>query len=264
MFTYMDNQVKSARRVLDIVELFASSDRALALRDVVKILGLPKSSTHMLIGTLEHRGYIVRDEDERFRLALSLREGGWVGGVPGQIYRTAQPWLDRLLDAHEESVVLAAPTPGLDIRILSHRISPLAIRYDVSRTPVVPGYCTAMGHAVMSFLPEDDVRRYLEGTDRVALTDKTLTDVDDIIARIAQDRAQGFALNVDERFEGASGVAVAICDPHGHPHAALNIVTVTPRFRRKQKAIVAALLEAARGIESEVFKEKSRSEEISA
>ena len=260
----MDNQVKSARRVLDIVELFASSDRALALRDVVKILSLPKSSTHMLMSTLEQRGYIQRDEDERFRLTPALREGGWIGGVAGRIYRAAQPWLDRLLETHEESVVLAAPTPGLDIRILAHRVSPLAIRYDVSQTPIVPGYCTAMGYAVMAYLPEERVRRYLEETDRVALTDKTLIDVDDILARIAQGRTQGFALNIDERFEGAAGVAVAIRDAEGRPHAALNIVTVTPRFRRKQQIIVAALIEAVRGIEAEVFEDKPRSEEISA
>lgn len=249
----MNNQVKSARRVLDMVELFASSERALALRDVVRILGLPKSSAHMLLSTLEQRGYIIRDAGERFLLAPSLREGGWVGGVLGQIYRAAQPWLDRLLETQQESVVLAAPTAELDVRILSSRVSPQAIRYDVSQMPVLPGYCTAMGHIVMAHLPEDVVRRHLEQADRVAMTDKTLTDVDAILARLVQCRARGYATNIDERFEGAGGAAVAICDPQGKPYAALNIVTVTPRFRRNQKSIIAALTESARGIEAEVF-----------
>ena len=260
----MNNQVKSARRVLDMVELFASSERALALRDVVRILGLPKSSAHMLIATLEQRGYIVRDPDEGFLIAPSLRGGGWVGGVPGQIYRAAQPWLDRLLKTQQESVVLAAPTAELDIRILSSRVSPQVIRYDISQQAVLPGYCTAMGHIVMAYLPEDRVRHRLEQTERVALTGKTLTDVDAIMARLGQCRARGYATNIDERFEGAGGAAVAIRDPDGQPHAALNIVTVTPRFRRNQKAIVAALLEAARGIEAEVFGHDSSPEEISA
>lgn len=250
---YMNATVKSADRVLDILELFASTDRTLALRDVARILGLPKSSAHMLLGTLTGRGYLVRTGDERYRLEPAMHQGGWVGGIAGQIFRAAQPWLDRLVAEQEESVVLGAPTRTLDIRLLSHRISPLAVRYDVTYMPVIPGWCTAMGHAILSRLPEDRARVYLTSTERIAQTPRTVTDVDAIMERIAQHRARGYALNIDERFEGASGAAVAICHPSGVPHAAINCVTVTPRFRRKQAAIVAALTEAARGIEAEVF-----------
>ena len=249
----MNGQVKSAVRVLDILELFASTDRALALRDVVGILGLPKSSAYMLLSTLVARGYLERGEDEVYRLTPAMDHGGWVGGIAGQVFRVAQPWLDSLLAAHEESVVLGAPTPGMDIRLLSYRISPQTIRYDVKDWVVIPGYCTAQGHAVLSNLPEAQVRSYLESIERPQLTPHTVTEVGDIMDRLAQVRARGFALNIDERFEGAAGAAVAICDPEGRPHAALNIVTVTPRFRRKQAAIVAALSEAARAIEAEVF-----------
>ncbi len=249
----MNNKVKSADRVLDILELFASTDRALALRDVVRILRLPKSSAHMLLGTLAVRGYLMRNADEQFSLAPAMDQGGWVGGAAGQVFRAAQPWMDRLVADFEESVVLGAPTAGLDVRLLTHRISPLAVRYDVTHLPVIPGYCTAMGHALLAHFPADRVRAYIEGSAREALTPHTLTDVDAIMDRIAQGRAQGFALNLEERFEGVSGAAVAICGPDGVPHAVLNIVTITPRFRRKQAAIISALSEAARAIEAEVF-----------
>ncbi len=250
----MNVPVKSARRVLEILELFASTDRPLALRDVAAILALPKSSAHMLLGTLEQRGYLVRTGGDHFDLLPAMRDsGGWIGGPSGRIFRAAHPVLDALVERLQETVVLGAPTNGLDIRILSHRPSPQAIRYDVSQTKVIPGYCTAMGHAVLSRLPEDEVRAYLERADLKPLTPLTLTDPDAILARLRQDRAQGFALNIDERFEGAAGAAVAICAPDGRPHAALNVVTVTPRFRRRQDEILSALTEAARGLEVSVF-----------
>jgi len=250
----MNVTVKSARRVLEILELFASTDRPLALRDVAAVLALPKSSAHMLLGTLERRGYLVRSDGDRFALLPAMRDaGGWIGGPAGQIFRAAHPVLDALVDRFQETVVLGAPTDGLDIRILSHRPSPQAIRYHVSQTPVIPGYCTAMGHAVLSRLPEDEARAYLERIDRPQLTPQTLTELEAILARLRQDRAQGFALNIDERFEGASGAAVAVCTPDGRPHAALDIVTVTPRFCRRQGEIVSALIEAARGLEASVF-----------
>lgn len=260
----MNKAVKSADRVLDILELFASTDRALALRDVARILGWPKSSTHMLLGTLRARGYLVRNGDEMYRLVPAMGQGGWVGGLAGQVFRAAQPWMDWLVKEHEESVVLGAPTAGLDVRLLSHRISPLAIRYDVTTTPTIPSYCSAMGHALLSHMPTDRVRTHLEGIERPALTGLTLTNVDAIMERLSQDRSQGFALNIDERFEGAAGAAVAIRAPDGAPHAVLNIVTVTPRFRRKQAGIIAALQEAARAIEAEVFASGADNKEISA
>lgn len=245
--------VKSASRVLDILELFASTERALALRDVARVLGLPKSSGCMLLATLAERDYLERDGKRRYRLAPAVAQSGWVGGVVGRVFRAAQPWMDRLVAAHAESVVLGAPTAALEVRRLSHRPSPRKVRYEVKRPLVIPGYCTAQGHALLSRLPPDFVRAYLASTDRAALTRHTLTDVDAIMARLDQDRVQGFALNVDERFEGASGAAVAICAPDGTPHAAINMVTVTPRFRHKQAKIVAALQEAAAAIEAEVF-----------
>lgn len=260
----MNASVKSADRVLDILELFASTDRALALRDVVRILEFPKSSAHMLLGTLTTRGYLVRTSDELFRLAPAMDQGGWVGGVAGQIFRAAQLHLDYLVRDQEESVVLGAPTPGLDVRLLSHRISPQAVRYDVTNMPVIPGWCTAMGHAILSRLPEERVRAYLESTDRTGATPQTITDADAIMDRLAEHRARGHALNIDERFEGAAGAAVAICDPDGLPHAALNCVTVTPRFLRKQANLVAALKAAAAEIESEVFGKAGTQSELSA
>jgi DNA-binding IclR family transcriptional regulator len=247
----MNNVVKSAGRVLDILELFASSERPLALRDIASILGLPKSSTHMLLGTLEQRGYMVRVAGDGYSLPAALDDaGGWIGGVAGRVFRAAQPVLERLLRQIGETVVLGMPTPGLDIRIVSHRVSPQAVRYDISDVPVIPGYCTAMGHMILCHLPEEEVRAYLARTELTRLTPRTLTDPEAIMARLRQCRARGYALNIDERFEGAAGTAVAIRDRDGRPHAAINIVTVTPRFRRLQPKIIAALSAAAREIEA--------------
>ncbi len=250
----MNTSVKSANRVLDILELFASSERPLALRDVASILGLPKSSTHMLLGTLEQRGYMVRVAGGGYSLPVVPDDsGGWIGGVAGRVFRAAQPVLERLLLQTRETVVLGMPTPGLDIRIVSHRVSPQAIRYDISDVPVIPSYCTAMGHMILCHLPEEEVRAYLARTELVPLTPRTLIDPKAIMARLRQCRSRGYDLNIDERFEGASGAAVAIRDRNGRPHAAINIVTITPRFRHLQTEIIATLTAAARELEATLF-----------
>jgi len=248
----MSNNVKSAIRTLRLMELFAAAERPLTLSEVAASLAIPKSSAHMLIGTLLAEGYL--DEGPRGGYVLPARlAGGWAGGPVGALVRAAAPEMDRLRDAFQETVVLGVPTPALDVRIVAHRISPLAIRYDVSRDPSIPGWATAMGHAILSRLPEPEVRAYLERCERQPLTARTLTAVDDILAAVARARDRGHALNVDERIEGASGAAAPVLDVAGRPRAALNVVTLTPRFRRRQREIVQALAQSAAAIGAAAF-----------
>src|SRR5258708_39557048 len=77
----MNDSVKSAARVLDILELLVRSEEPMALKDLVSILALPKSSAHALLRTLQSRGYVERDAADRYALAESLRKSaGWIGG----------------------------------------------------------------------------------------------------------------------------------------------------------------------------------------
>lgn len=250
----MNSNVKSAQRVLDILELIATSDGALSLRDVTATLAIPKSSAHMLLATLQARGYLLRSPEARFSLATDLKDGaGWLGGHARRLKAFAAPVLDRLVGDLEETTVLGVPTPGLDVRILSYRTSPLAIRYDVSTTPVLPGYCTAMGQAILANTAEDEVEAYLARTRLNQLTPSTLTTPEAVLKRLRQVRARGYALNIDERFVGASGAAFPIFAGEGRVVGALNMVTVTPRFLKKREAIIAALKGAATEIAQRAF-----------
>lgn len=248
----MSNNVKSAVRALKLMELAATSSVPLSLTEVSVALAMPKSSAHMLIGTLMAEGYLEQAPKGGYVLPRHL-QGGWAGGPVGVVIRAAGPEMSRLRDRFQETVVLGVPTPGLDVRIVDHVPSPLAVRYDVSTDVTIPGWATAMGHAMLSHMPPEEVRAYLESTDRQPLTARTATDVEDIMDRLTRARVRGHALNIDERVEGASGAAVAILDTCGTPRAALNLVTLTPRFRRRQKEITQALAAAARAIGEAAF-----------
>lgn len=248
----MTGLVKSAIRTLRLLELFSTADRPLTVTEATEALSLPKSSTHMLIKTLIAEGYLAQSGKNGLVLQPRLA-AGWIGGQIGALVRAAQPEMDRLLDQFQETVVLGAPTPSLDVRILSHRLSPLEVRYDVSRDPVLPGWATALGHAILSRLSEEEARAYLRRTRRTPLTARTVTDEDALVERLKRDRLRGHSLNIDERIEGASGAAAPIVDLEGRPRAALNVVTLTPRFRRRQKEITNALKRAARTVETTLF-----------
>ena len=87
----MNDNVKSAARVLDILELLARSDEPMALKDLVSVLALPKSSAHALLRTLQSRGYVERDAADRYALNESAAPVGGLDRRAASAPRSAGP-----------------------------------------------------------------------------------------------------------------------------------------------------------------------------
>ena len=71
----------------------------------------------------------------------------------------------------------------------------------------VPLYATAMGKAVLSDLPDRDVRRICRGS-FTRFTENTVPDVERLIAQLALCRSAGYAIEQDEHCQGISCVAI--------------------------------------------------------
>ena len=242
----MTSQVKSAARVLELFEYFGSVREPKHLKDIVSALAFPKSSTFMLLRTLVERGYIERGLDDRYILTPAFRGSahGWVGGHLLTLVRAAEPVMQRMVEELQETNILAILTPDLDVRVISSVLSPLVIRYDITETPVLPTYCTSLGQAMLAYSDEDVIERYIKHCSFEALTKNTITDAEIFRERLKTIKGRGYSIHIEERFPAASSAAVPIFNNYGDVVAALNIASVTTRFRRKHKRIIEALLEA--------------------
>lgn len=88
--------VKSAARVLDILELLASSGRAMTHAEIGRRTAIPKSSLTQLLRNLAERGYVEPVEDSlAFRTGYFSRallhkpESGRIDPNPGRSYAMA-------------------------------------------------------------------------------------------------------------------------------------------------------------------------------
>ena len=79
--------VKSAVRVIEILEFFEAERRALKVSEIVEGLRMPQSSVSTLMKTLAAQGYVEFDpETRRYRPAPRLAFlGHWALGGPGNI-----------------------------------------------------------------------------------------------------------------------------------------------------------------------------------
>ena len=252
---YLGNfSVKSSVRTLRILEIFEDLKSPMTLSEIAKNIDIPKSSAHTLMSTLYQEGYLHKVTGGAYMLNPALRPDAiWVGGMIGAIRRTAALEMDGLLSLFNESVVLGVPSGSCDVKVIDFRQSTEAMSYTVLKSPILPGWCTSLGHAILSNLPTEAVRLYLESVDKIPLTDRTLTSVNDIIERLNKCRSRGYALSIDERFNGACGVAVPIFDLAGRPRAAINMVMLSPNFHERKQTLIDELKSAALRIQNNFF-----------
>jgi DNA-binding IclR family transcriptional regulator len=244
----MTENVLSAARVLDLLELIAAADDGVLLREATTRLNAPKSSTLMLLRTLVNRGYIYRDPlSDRYLLADAYRSGGfgWVADPYAKLVAAARPVMEALSLEMGESMTFGVwATPG-HARNLIKVVAKVDVRYDVDINRKIPLYCTAIGRALVSRCPGETWADLIGPGPFAALTRHTVTDQAGVLKIVGRARRDGYAIVMEEFAIGGTGVAAAVLDAGGRPVGALNMGCVTARFEDKRDQVVAAVTAGA-------------------
>lgn len=242
----MNNQVKSAARVLDVLELLSSQTQPLRLNELVAKLGFPKSSAFGLLSTLVARGYVAKDSADRYAIVETFRQGfGWVGGFESFLRAVATPIVEEVRDLLDETVFLCVRTEQQNARLLTKAVSRQPIRYDSSDQHSMPGYGTVMGRVLLAFQPPEVIDAYFSRTELRAFNDKTPTSEAEIRAALEKIRTDGYGTIVDEYATGGAGIAAPIRNAEGRVVAAIDVATVTARYEQRRDEMLAAVLDSA-------------------
>jgi DNA-binding IclR family transcriptional regulator len=235
--------VKSAGRVLEVLEELASSGPR-PMRDLADHLGVPRSSMHALLRTMQHYGWVETDPTGTlYGLGVrSLLAGSAYVDRDDIVVRTA-PVLDTLAEKTGETVHLGR-LDGADIVYLSKRESrhPLRLYSAIGRR--LPAHATALGKAILSTLDRSMVES-LVPPPLERLTANTITDPQELHEELARTQGRRYAVDREENTEGIRCFAVPV--PSGHPVQDAISVSV-PVFRLdddREEHITATLLAAA-------------------
>jgi len=238
----MNNQVKSAGRVLDVLELFAEELAPIGVSEVSRRLLLPKSSAHGLLATLAARGYLVA-EGREYRLAQDV-EGVWAARSLARLTTIARPVMERIALSSGESAFLGVMTADLRVRYVAKVVSRNEVRYDASLDHLRQAHCTSIGLAILAHAEPTTIGRYLDDVPLVAATPRSMTDPVVLRRALARARKDGFAEVRDGNVEGASGVSAPIFY-NGVAKAALNLGSPSARFNTARMSMRTAVVEGA-------------------
>ena len=244
-FTYVNSEVKSGGRILDLLDFLAACRQPVFFGEVVAGLGFPKSSTHALLQTLIGRGHVVQDPGGRYLLVEASRHGFPFHPSEEPLVANALPLMERLRDVSGETVLLSTMNARGDVRRLAKCVSRQAVRYDVDIGSPIAVYCTATGRALLAFRSAEEIDNYLGRVSLLSYTRFTITDRQDLLTILAEVRERGYAVNDQEFVTGSTGVAAPVRDASGAVVAALNLGTLTTRFRERESELCQLVIDTA-------------------
>ena len=236
--------IKVLDKSLSVLELLLRQDSDMNITEMSEKLGFYPSTTHRILDTLKYWGYVEQDSHtQKYQLGLKALELGMTKLHKMDLVREATPYLKELVNQYNETVHLGA-LEKKEVMYLAKKESSQTIRmisYVGKRAPL---HCTALGKVLLAYLPEEERRKILEGKQLPRLTERTITDKEELEKNLEQVKKQGFALDNEENEKDVCCMAVPIRNYQGTVIAALSISRPSFRmYKNKQKDLEKALIE---------------------
>lgn len=216
------SQSNSVRRALAILEFLKDTERPCSLSEISRRLALPKSTTSILLSTLESMGYIVRDDAERryslrskaFGLGLTLLDQLDLSRRSGPILRSIAENLK--VTAH---VVVLDGDQALFVNKADGVEQPVCDIYPGRRTNL---QCTAVGKILLAFVMPEEQRSFLARHRSIRHTPRSIVSPERLLDEIEWVRARGYAVDNQEEELFVRCLSVPVLQA-GQPVAALGI-----------------------------------------
>lgn len=220
---------------LAVIETFSPLKPRQSIAEVALASGLDRATARRCLLTLAKQGYADYD-GKFFTLTPRVLRLGTACLATMPLPQLVQPALDRISDALGESSSVSI-LDGAEIVYIARAAQKKVMSIALMAGSRLPAYCTSMGRVMLAALPQPAAEAILTSTPRPARTPLTLTSVSDIMAELAQVRAQSFAV-IDQEVEmGLCSIAVPLMNARGHVIAALNFgFSALPNMRQHAAA----------------------------
>lgn len=199
--------IQAVERAFDVLEALHRLERA-GVTEVATELGIAKSTAHSHLNTLHKQEYVVKENDE-YRIGLRLL--GFGAHVRSQMpmYAVGKSEIKELAAETGELANLLVEEHGRGIYV--HReIGKKAVHLDTYAGKRVYLHSTALGKCILAEKSEAEVDAILNKYGMPAITDRTITDRDELDAEMETIRRRGYAIDDEERLTGLRCVAAPI------------------------------------------------------
>lgn len=203
--------VKTALRVIEIMEIYAREGRSLTLTELARLLGAPMSSCLGLIRTLTSLGYLYETgRRQGYYPTRRLLDIAQRISRSDQLLERVQPVLEALRDETGETAVFGKLQDDGRVLYLEVCESENPVRYTASPGEVRDARVNSIGRAILGAMTAEAREAALSDLAALDRATPTAPSQEALAEAIAHWQAQGWYPNFAESFPDLGAIAVPI------------------------------------------------------
>lgn len=187
--------IKSARRVLEIFEVFAEAQRGLSLKEIMELLRLPASSAAGILKSMVSLGFLDYDDESR-KYMPTMRMPDMVSWIePVRFLNTGIVALMKRLHAATDETICLGAQSDLFAQYVHVIYSSLSAPYiDPPKTTRSLAHC-GMGWLLLSAKPDEQIEHLVRRMNYKTRDPAKRVTLPGIMRRIRQARADGYVFS---------------------------------------------------------------------
>lgn len=237
----------AVERALAILETLDYSRRGLNISEVSRRLGFPKSSVHVLMGTLEKLGYLQRDVGTNHYF-LGLKAYAFGRGMMKNLSLSdlALPHMRAVVDELRLTSHLAMLERDQAVCIQKVE-SPSMICFDTYIGRRMDLHCTSVGKVILAYESADVLERFVSKKAFIRYTKNTITTPGGMRREVRKIRKLGYAIDDEEEELEVRCVAVPVFNQDAKFAAALSVTGTLGQLPLSSLPSVVNVLQLAAG-----------------
>ncbi|HKK29730.1 MAG TPA: IclR family transcriptional regulator C-terminal domain-containing protein [Alphaproteobacteria bacterium] len=236
-------QVQSLVRALRLLQEVADAGDGITLTEVANRVGLPVSSAHRLLSTLQQEGF-VRFDAERTLWFVGVKAFA-VGNAflrARDLVQVARPYMRGLMEQCDETVNLAVEDGGQIIYLAQIECRQM-MRALASPGARVPMHSSAVGKVLLAYMSPAVRNSALDRLRLERFTANTITGRERLEKGLGEIRVQGYAFDDEEHAVGLRCVAAPIFNEAREAIAGISLSGPAARVTDKRFNELAGLVQ---------------------
>jgi IclR family transcriptional regulator, KDG regulon repressor len=216
-------------RAFAILDAVAEKGSLVRVAELSKQLKLDKSTVFRLLKVLEQNKYLERaPSDGKYRLGTKLLHLGMLALAEVDVAKASQAYLERLVSLTGETAHMGVLRNGQIISVAVAQGS-MNLRLGVSVGGSSPPHCTALGKAILAFLPAEECLSVIERIHFATHTPHTIAKKSAFMKELKTVRERGYSIDNEEFEPGLKCIGAPVHNYSGKVVGAISVAG--PAFR---------------------------------
>jgi DNA-binding IclR family transcriptional regulator len=232
--------MKSINKTLDVLEVFLTvKENKLRLSEIARLAGINKSTANRIVIELRKRLYLQQSAKRgKYSLGPQFAKFSQRMDKRTQFGVVSRPHLVKLSKAVQECILVTS-LDGEEAIISEVIDSTHVLRVSPIVGMTIPLYCTAQGKAILAYMKEPELEKYLRNVTLKKYTENTITNAAKLRAHLIEVARENVAFDDVEQYLGLRNVAVAIKDSNNEVYASVGVLGPSTRLTmEKMKEMV--------------------------